>query len=709
MSSHNKDPLEKQDTPSESSESHSESDIDEAEENLEHLKIEERVAKGELKHLDNPNQEVASTSKCEPIAGLSGVQKHHVESSDANKGPEPEFASLIDPEKDVETKASVENIGTKLVEGESRDSSEEEVEEKSVSGKAGTRMEDDTSDTTSSSPRFIQSSTGVTPSSELEKNSSVSGSSRPKGKISYSKLPINVVVRRFMYKTSRGSSSSRRFDYATDSANTSADVSEIRSEIADISAEGSVYHDAAENLEKEQSPSYASAVERQSSETSESNISELQDDSIPSATSESSSVSSSTPSEEQGHQAYLAQLQREAEARGVPISTSSGIGSTNRSELIHLKAWNTAGEIGFYRNNADDPCRDVSDSVAQGSEQQPSAEPMDDAQISGHQQIQPCDLPFGQEPNVPEVAMSESGTRKMNVKERPQISSASTVSTSKRRTSKGLSDLRKAEKGYSEKLRPKFKPDTSKGSLVVASKSSPALYSSSESKSSSSDESHRKESRGSKCPIEAQTFSKSGDRKSWQRPGLLYSMQHSTMSSKESVIPEEEEDRTSPLREQACDLMETCDPISEKMETTPEKCMEGVAESAEQSVLKPSIESSNKAYVSETETTLRDSEKDFEVSDFERSVGKTKREPKLSSSPPSDEKLSSSPPKAATSRPKKKARSEKMPGKTRRTRHDSGGSVPKSFSLGDLQQSESTSTPDLSDYTPSDDEKETAL
>ncbi|GBO23244.1 hypothetical protein AVEN_63086-1 [Araneus ventricosus] len=694
MSSHNKYPLEKQDTPSESSDSHSDSEVNKAEENLEQLKIKERQTKdysGKSKPLDSPNQEGALSSKNdllnEPIAGPSGLQEPRQESSD----PESKAASLTDPqkEKDVEAKGININIEEKMVEGDYN--------------------------ATDSAPPSIQSSTGVTPSSELQEKSPVAGPSRVRGEVDYSKLPFTSVVSRFMRKSSgSSSSSSRRIDYVYDGARTLSDVSEIRSEIADSSAEGSVYHDAPESFEEDQSSSYASAVETQSSGTSDTNISELQDDSAPPPTPPNSSVSISTPSGEQGHRAYLERLQIEADARGEPMSTSSGIGSTNQSELAHLEAWNMAGEIGPDGHNVVDPNQDVPDNRAQGGELQPTSESVEDEPILVDQQMQAFDRLFEQEqrneenreePNVPRDEMSLA--RRIQDEERVQACSAGAGSPKKRRrSSKCISDLSSEETGAAETLRPRFKPDTRKKSKMAASKSSPTLQSSSEStepKSSSSDHSHRVDSPEIKSSSESQEFSKSEkDRKPWQTPGHLRGMQLSTISPKDSVIAED--DRTSPLREQDTELMATEDPTPEKMETT---LGEGAAKQTEPSESKPVVESSDLAYGGEADGTLKEHEQSFEASEFERRVGKSKREPKLSSSPPSDKTSSSSHQKAATSRPKKRARSDKMPLKARKTRHDNAGTVPKS--LGNLQQSESTSTPDSSDYTPSDDEKETEL
>ncbi|GBN96667.1 hypothetical protein AVEN_243237-1 [Araneus ventricosus] len=229
-----------------------------------------------------------------------------------------------------------------------------------------------------------------------------------------------------------------------------------------------------------------------------------------------------------------------------------------------------------------------------------------------------------------------------------------------------------------------------------------ALQSSSESiepKSSSSGESHSKECPDIKSSSEVQECSNSQkERKSWQKSGLLPSMQLPAMSSKDSVIAEEE-DRTSRLREQDTEFMATKDPTPEKIEATPGK---QAAEETEPSESKPAIESSDLVGGSEAGGTLKEHEQSSEVSELEQSVRKSKREAKQSSSTSSDEEQSSSSPKASTSRPKKRARYDKMS----RTRHDSGGSVPKSVSP---EQSEPKSTHDSSDYTPSSSSSETAL
>ncbi|GBN20048.1 hypothetical protein AVEN_44738-1 [Araneus ventricosus] len=432
MSSHNKGPLEKRDIPSESSESHSDSEVNKAEENLDKQMIEGRLTKddsGESKPLESPNQ-VGTLTSNEPIAGPSGLQEPRLESSD----PEFKVESLSGPqkEKNVESKDFDENIEARMVEEDF--------------------------DSTSSTSLFILSSKGETTSSMLQEKSPVAGPSRLRGEVDYSKLPIDSSI--YMTESSE-SSSSRLFEDTSDGGNTLSDVSDIRSEIADISTEG-VYRDTPDSLEKDQSSRYACAGERQTSETSEKNISDLQDDDL--------------------------------------VPSRIGPNAGKRSKMIQVK-----------------------------------------------------------------------------------------------------------------------------------------------------------------------------------------------------------EDRTSHLRQQDTKLIETKDPDPEKMETTPDKGSEGSAEIMEQSESKPAIESSDLAFGSEADRTLKGREQSSEVSDLERSVRKSKREAKQSSSTSSDKEQSSSPPKASTSRPKKRARYDK----THRTRHDCGGSVPKS--PGNLQQSESTSTPEPSDFTPSVEEMETAL
>ncbi|GBN83531.1 hypothetical protein AVEN_114646-1, partial [Araneus ventricosus] len=554
MSSHHKDPHKKKDTPSESSESHSDS---EAEENLEKSKRGKRLTKddrSESKPLESPNQVGTLTRKYdpfnEPIAGPSGLQEPRLESSD----PEFKVESLSDLQKEKEAKDIDENIETKTVE---RDY-----------------------DTTSSTPPFCQSSTGITPSSKLQEDLSASEPSKLKDEVDYMKLDINAVVSHFMRKRPR-SPSPKRSDYVSEGAHTLSDVSEIRSEIADSSAVGSAYHDAPKSLEKDQSPGSASAVERLSSETSDSNISELPEEFVPSRT-----PSLSTPSGEGGNRAYLAEIQREADARGEPMSTSSIFGSANRSEQAHLEAWNTPEEIGYYRHSADDPNQDVPHSA-----------------ILEDQQMQGLDRPFEQgqrdeeimeAPKVPGDATSGFLPRRRQVEESVQARSEGAGSPSKRRRSSNWSsDSSGAEKRTSEKPRLRFKPEAGKERRMVARKSSPALHSSSESiepKSSSSGESHSKECPDIKSSPEVQECSKSKkERKSWQTPGLLPSMQLAAMSSKDSVIAEEE-DRTSRLREQDTEVMATKDPTPEKMDTTPG---EEAAEETEPSESKPAIESSD--------------------------------------------------------------------------------------------------------------------
>lgn len=677
MSSQTKDPLEKQDTPSESSESHSESEVEKAEENLEHLQIEERVVKEETKGdteepkpLDSPNQEETLTSRSylfdDPSTGPSELLKPRLTSSDP--GPK-DVGKLID-KKELQERAVSENTGIKMVE-----------EDFYIA--YGPQSSTESSSTNFPLPNIKAPS--AIPSRLLVQKSEIPS-------FHYEGLPSAL----------HHSPGSRRYDFATDSANTSSDVSEIRSEVAEISTEGSVYQEAADIFQKEDSPSvYEPAVERQSSEASDTNISDLQDESAPLPTpTPSTSVSISTNTGEQGHQAYLAQLQREADERGVPISTSSGIGSTNQSELSHLKRWGAVGEIGFYRPNLEDIIDDqeISEHGARGEEPQPAAECMEDEPILEGGGKQESDRLLQQERQSEESNKAEIEACRIKQVEEGQVSDVLEVSPSvRRKTSKCLSDSTSAENIVS-KLRPRI----GKKSKMVASKSIVTSRSSSEStepKSSSSDELHRKESPEIKSSSGSQDPSHSEKgRKSWQKFGQLRSMQLSAVPSKDSVITEEEEDQLSPQRVENPELMETKEISPEKMETTPEKGVEDATKTEPSS-----LEATDQAYGSKTETTLKEPELRFEVSEFERSVGKSKRPGgKLSSSP--DERQGSTPPKASTSRPKKKARADKKRGKACRTRHDSGGSVPISVGLDRLKEETSTSTPDPSDYSESDDD-----
>ncbi|GFV75535.1 hypothetical protein TNCV_2239841 [Trichonephila clavipes] len=125
--------------------------------------------------------------------------------------------------------------------------------------------------------------------------------------------------------------------------NTLSDISEICTQTAGSSMEESVYHDAQSNVKSEPSASlYHDAVESQTADHSDSNslggLSSL-------TSSEPTGVTTaSTPTEEQGNDAYIKGLEREARQRGSPPSTSSGIASTDPSQVNKNLEWVEVGE-----------------------------------------------------------------------------------------------------------------------------------------------------------------------------------------------------------------------------------------------------------------------------------------------------------------------------------------------------------------------------
>ncbi|KAF8789366.1 hypothetical protein HNY73_007307 [Argiope bruennichi] len=683
MSSHDNDPFKKQDTPSESSESHSDSEIDQTEENLEHLKIQEHRTKREMQDESKPlvsrNKEGTLTSEYnplrEPIAGPSGLQKPSLASSDSSSDPICEKVPHFIPEKDAELQGIDENQ---------------------------LKMVQDT-DTTDSLPQSSLSSRAVFPFEKKTSNVSPSEFQHEKKLGHDIQKPIRREILRPYFGSSQTSSSSRRYTYAADSANTSSDLSEMPSEIADVSREGSVYHDALETFEREETPSYRSALETQSSEASDTNFSEILEDSSPPIPL-GSSASISTSGE--GYD-FIAECLREAEERSEPPSTSSGIGSTDQSELANLQQWGLAGEMGIHRHNVDNmrdsPIEEIAEHEGQVEQPLTASESESDHPIPEHQEMQEFDRLFqrneeiGEELNLPEHGAS--GDAACGLKKFEDGMQASNTGTgSFRRKPASSSDSSSAPKEAAVRLRPRIRPILGKKTKMVAKKPINPMHSSSSSstepKSTSSEDSHRKESPETKSSSESSSIEI--DKKPWQKPGLLR-RQVSTMSSKDSVIAEEDEYQMPP------EIPGTTDESPEKMETTPEKNEESSTGNVELPEAKHLVlVSSEQIPLSEIEGVSKNEEQSFEIEESGRKAGKSKRtDARLSNSPPSDEIVASSP-NAARRRPSKKARPDKEPGETHGTRsHDSLSKV----ACPDSAKQNNSSTSSESEYESSDEKR----
>ncbi|GFY66432.1 hypothetical protein TNIN_237821 [Trichonephila inaurata madagascariensis] len=168
---------------------------------------------------------------------------------------------------------------------------------------------------------FPEAEMQTLPSRDKEKN--VAGTKEEQEPTDFAKMPHKNVVRYFMRDDSF-----QRESTPSEEGNTLSDVSEICTQTAGSSMEESVYHDAPSSVKSEPSVSlYHDAVESQNADHSDSNSLA----GLPSLTSsEPTGVSTvSTPTEEQGNDAYMKRLEQEARERGSPQSTSSGTGSAN--------------------------------------------------------------------------------------------------------------------------------------------------------------------------------------------------------------------------------------------------------------------------------------------------------------------------------------------------------------------------------------------
>ncbi|GIZ04580.1 hypothetical protein CEXT_666651 [Caerostris extrusa] len=136
------------------------------------------------------------------------------------------------------------------------------------------------------------------------------------------------------------------------SGNTSSDVSDIPTDVSDIPAdvrsslEENLYYEAHERQSSEESCSeLRSALETQGSLDESTSASDLPLDSAPITISNlSTSTSISTDTGEEGNAAYRARCAREADMLGDPDTSSSGIASTDQSELADRNDWFQRGE-----------------------------------------------------------------------------------------------------------------------------------------------------------------------------------------------------------------------------------------------------------------------------------------------------------------------------------------------------------------------------
>ncbi|KAF8789367.1 hypothetical protein HNY73_007308 [Argiope bruennichi] len=683
MSSRDKDPLKKQDTSSESSETHSDSEIDQTEENLEHLEIQEHRTKEELKDESNPlvspNKEETLTSKCdllsEQIAGPSGLQKPSLGSSDSSSDPISKKITHSILEKDAEG---------------------QDIDESKV------KMAGADTDTTDSLPQSSLSSRAVFP---FKKTTSTVLSSRfqHEKKLGHDiQKPTRREIMKPFFGSSQTSCSSRRRTYAADSANTSSDVSEMPSEIADVSREGSVYYDALETFEREQTPSYRSALETHSSEASDTNISEILEENYP-LTSLDSSASISTPSGEGGNRAFIEACFREAAEREEPPS-SSGIRVTDRSDLANLQLWGLAGEMGIDWDNVDNASdsqnREIAEHGDQAEESYTTSESESDRLVS---KLQEFDTLFQrndeilEESNMPGHNVSaDAACRIKKFEERMQVSNIRTRISSLQRKPSSSSDSGSA----ADPLRSRNRPDPMKKTKVVAKKPKITTQSSSsgstEPKSTTSDDSHRKDSPEIKSSSESSSIEI--EKKPWQKPGLLLSRQVPTTSSKDSVIAEEDEYRMAPP---SPEIPEIKAESPGKMETTSEKNNESDAGNVELFEAKSlDLVCSHQIPLSEIEGVSKDEEQSFDIQEPGRKAGKSKRtDARLSGSPPSDEIVPSSP-NAARPRPPKIARPDKESGEKHRARFESNDSLSKVACPDSPKQGDSSTSEN--DYESSD-------
>ncbi|XP_055924468.1 uncharacterized protein LOC129956565 [Argiope bruennichi] len=284
MSSGDKIPLLNQSS-SESSESHSESGVEKAEENLEHLQLQERLVKG--------NWYVESSSSD------SSIQERNTESTDVPmtvpiEESRPPFA-------DVKSDPAPKRVRALDLQREAAEAQ-----------RAGENTE-----TTDSTPPFIQSP----PTSESSE------------KLVPPPIPPrkHYAIQKLLHSQASSNNSA-----ASDRQTTLYGVPSIVSEVASYSGEEIPYDESA-NYQEDQTSNDAPELGRQLSEASDSNISDIPD--------EYQAPPPPTPisSREYG-EPTVAQLQREED---IKVGTSLGIVSSKQDELedVHPKSELSEGRL----------------------------------------------------------------------------------------------------------------------------------------------------------------------------------------------------------------------------------------------------------------------------------------------------------------------------------------------------------------------------
>ncbi|KAF8789361.1 hypothetical protein HNY73_007302 [Argiope bruennichi] len=297
MSSDDKIPLLKKNTSSESSESQSDSEVDKAEENLEHLKLQERLVKEDC--------------SIESRSSDSSIQERNTESTDVPKTVPIEESRL--PSADVKSDPAPKTVRAFDLQ-----------KEKTVEAQ---RVGENTETTESTAP-FIQS-----PRKSESPDMSGAPLIPPRKRDITHKLLL-----------SEGSPSNSS---ASDRQNTLSGIASIVSEVASYSGEEIPYDESA-NFQEGQPSNDAPGSERLLSEASDSNISDIPDEyqEPPPLT-----PTDSTSYREYGDQPTVALFQGEED--DMRVCTSLGIVSSKESELEYLHTTSELSEAHLFSREQD--------------------------------------------------------------------------------------------------------------------------------------------------------------------------------------------------------------------------------------------------------------------------------------------------------------------------------------------------------------------
>ncbi|KAF8789357.1 hypothetical protein HNY73_007298 [Argiope bruennichi] len=613
MSTQDKDPRGKKDTPSESNESHSDSEVEKAEENLDHLKLQERSSKeedsDESRSSFPSNQERTIVSEegpqTVPIAKSWKLKESHEPFSDVQSDPGPQASCGFDlqEEKNVESKGFSESTESVTAE---------------------------------STPSYVS----PPPTESLLDPPPIPP--RREGLLQNMPPPIPPkrydLIRKLWHQSSSKSEGTPTLE----------GIASIVSEEATCSGGSGNFQ---EGQPSNVVPYLVRDLVRDISEASDSNISD-----IPDEYQETSSEIPVTP-----HTSSLSSTST--------TSSTSSIGSIEQHSVPLLRKvadeWGVGPSLGVVSAKQFGFAEGKQSGLA--GDEHPASEPLEALLFRRQQDLDESTLCAHLPKESQEVRdLEEAENAAIALKkdeERIEFSDSGAGSPSERRETSKHEVVPSAE-----------------GERIIRKTNDP-LQSSHELTCRASSE-----TKDSKVSPKPQT-----SRKSWQKPGLLRSMQLPPVKSMDIDLVEEV-DPISPRRAPSPELMETGgnDESPKKMKITADET--GLSE------LNPVLKSGDQSNIAEAEGASKGEEPTLE-----RKARKSKRpDTKLTSSPPSDELQDSSPKKPETYRPPKKAKSDSESKKTRRTRHDSSN-IPESVGPGYLHESQ----PSTSDG--SSDEMETGL